>query len=149
MTCVKGVKAVLARTMFSLHALITLWRLVSQGEGRLPGSPLSSILFFPEGDAYTKIGFAILLQILEGLHSLCYRKGQELSWFCPSVFFYLIAVCPSVWILEIQMTSIRRERLCLYYQLVQEKLNSPSNDTRYQVSLLLELMQVSLQTGST
>ena len=95
-----------------------------------------------EGDAYTKIGIAIIVQILEGLHALCYRKGQELSWFCPSVFFYLVAVCPSVWILEIQMTSIRRERLCLYYQLVQEKLNTPSNDTRYQVSLLLELMQV-------
>ena len=71
------------------------------------------------------------------------RKGQELSWFCPSVFFYLCAVCPSVWILEIQMTSIRRERLCLYYQLVQEKLSSAANDTRYQVSLLLELMQAS------
>ena len=41
------------------------------------------------------------------------------------------------------MTSIRRERLCLYYQLVQEKLSSPANDTRYQVSLLLELMQAS------
>ena len=71
------------------------------------------------------------------------RKGQELSWFCPSVFFYLCAVCPSVWILEIQMTSLRRERLCLYYQLVQERLSSPANDTRYQVSLLLELMQAS------
>ena len=34
MTCVKGVKAVLARTMFSLHAVATLWRLVSQGEVR-------------------------------------------------------------------------------------------------------------------
>ena len=32
MTCLKGVKAVLARTMFSLHALVTLWRLVSQGQ---------------------------------------------------------------------------------------------------------------------
>ena len=41
------------------------------------------------------------------------------------------------------MTSIRRERLCLYYQLVQEKLSSAANDTRYQVSLLLELMQAS------
>ena len=76
---------------------------------------------FLEGDEYTKIGIAIIVQMLEGLHALCYRKGQELSWFCPSVFFYLVAVCPSVWILEIQMTSIRRERLCLYYQLVQAR----------------------------
>ena len=76
---------------------------------------------FLEGDEYTKIGIAIIVQVLEGLHALCYRKGQELSWFCPSVFFYLVAVCPSVWILEIQMTSIRRERLCLYYQLVQAR----------------------------
>ena len=36
MTCLKGVKAVLARTMFSLHALVTLWRLVSQGQPPVP-----------------------------------------------------------------------------------------------------------------
>ena len=36
MTCLKGVKAVLARTMFSLHALVTLWRLVSQGQPQVP-----------------------------------------------------------------------------------------------------------------
>ena len=40
------------------------------------------------------------------------------------------------------MTSIRRERLCLYYQLVQEKLSS-NDETGYQVNLLLELMQTS------
>ena len=40
------------------------------------------------------------------------------------------------------MTSIRRERLCLYYQLVQEKLSSP-DEAGYQVNLLLELMQTS------
>ena len=75
-----------------------------------------------DGDKYTKIGIGVIIQILEGLHALCYRsrmkllplpiylffrKGRELSWFCPSVFCYLIAVCPSVWILEIQKTSIR------------------------------------------
>lgn len=146
-----------------------------------------------DGDKYTKIGIGVIIQILEGLHALCYRfgiilsspwglgtrelgldnfmlfrKGRELSWFCPSVFCYLIAVCPSVWILEIQKTSIRlpllacknlllelltkikswgivfrRERLCLQYQMVQEqKLRTRSNDTIYQVNLLLELMQV-------
>ena len=70
MTCLKGVKAVLARTMFSLHALITLWRLVSQGQEKL----IMIILNFSvEGDEYTKIGIAIIIQILEGLHALCYR----------------------------------------------------------------------------
>ena len=87
---------------------------------------------FLEGDEYTKIGIAIIVQVLEGLHALCYRKGQELSWFCPSVFFYLVAVCPSVWILEIQMTSIRRERLCLYYQLVQAR-DFKHEDQKYQI----------------
>ena len=42
MTCVKGVKAVLARTMFSLHALATLWRLVSQG--KIPFSKLDKLI---------------------------------------------------------------------------------------------------------
>ena len=42
MTCVKGVKAVLARTMFSLHALATLWRLVSQGNSVITSSITTS-----------------------------------------------------------------------------------------------------------
>ena len=31
------------------------------------------VIFCVEGDEYTKIGIAIIIQILEGLHALCYR----------------------------------------------------------------------------
>ena len=52
---------------------------------------------------------SVIRQILEtySLLIIVLRKGLELSWFCPSVFFYLVAVCPSIWVLEIKMASIR------------------------------------------
>ena len=83
MTCVKGVKAVLARTMFSLHAVAALWRLVSQGtyKQKCIAIVYMSIL---DGDKFTKIGIGVIIQILEGLHALCYRFVIILSSQSPS-----------------------------------------------------------------
>ena len=67
-----SVKAALARFLFGSHALVTVWRVVSQEE-----------------DVYWNLAVGIVVLILEGIHALCYRKGEELSWFCPSVFIYL------------------------------------------------------------
>ena len=69
----------------------------------------------------------------EGLHSLCYRRGEELKWICPSVVIYLASIVPAIWILE--LTTNRIELLCLYVQ---------SFDTAdaLQRSLLMDLLQV-------
>jgi hypothetical protein len=72
MSCVTLVKAASARFLFGLHILVTVWRVVSQEE-----------------DTYWKLAIGIIVLALEGFHSLCYRKGEELKWFCPSVFIYL------------------------------------------------------------
>ena len=77
----------------------------------------------------------ILLLILEGLHSLCYRRGEELKWFCPSVFLYLCTIVPAIWILE--LGTDRREILCRYIHIVE--LNENNEDRK---NMLLDLMQL-------
>ena len=100
-----------------------------------------------------------------------FRKGLELDWLCPSVLLYLVAVCPPIWILELKMADIRwavhccstinleqwwcvnikldistrRERLCLYYQLIVGEVDGCDEKATPtpRVYLLLELMQVS------
>jgi hypothetical protein len=59
---------------------VTVWRVVSQ-----------------EQDSYWQLAIGILVLAAEGFHALCYRKGEELSWFCPSVLIYLarLVFCPS------------------------------------------------------
>ena len=96
-----------------------------------------------------------------------FRKGLELDWLCPSVLLYLVAVCPPIWILELKMADIRcavcimchhepwcvninlniltrRERLCLYYQLIVGEVDGCDEKATPtpRVYLLLELMQV-------
>ena len=95
MTCVTLVKAALARFLFAIHALMTIWRVVQQ-----------------EGDDYWKLAVGILCLLGEGLHSLCYRRGEELKWFSPSVFIYLASVVPAIWVLELD--AKRNEILCIY-----------------------------------
>lgn len=62
MSCVTLVKAALARFLFGFHSLVAVWRVVSQEE-----------------DSYWKLGIGIIILMLEGLHSLCYRKGTEIQ----------------------------------------------------------------------
>lgn len=74
MSCVTIIKAALARLLFAGHSWITVWRVVEQ----------------EKIDWYWRIGIAIILILLvEGFHALCYRKGEELPWLCPSVLIYL------------------------------------------------------------
>ena len=43
--------------LFGAHALVTVWRVVSQ-----------------EGDTYWKLGIGIIILFCDGLHALCNRK---------------------------------------------------------------------------
>ena len=120
MTCVTLVKAALARFIFGLHVFITVWR-VTQSK---------------EGDTYWFIAIGILCLFGEGLHSLCYRRGEELKWFCPSVFIYLVNIVPAIWILELHTN--RREILCLYIDMIKG-----SDHDHLKRTMLMDLMQVS------
>ena len=112
-------KAALARFLFGLHTLVTVWRVVSQEE-----------------DSYWKMAIGILIQALEGFHALCYRKGEELSWFCPSVLIYLGSIVPAIWILELKTN--RRETLCLYI----ETISALGSDDPHRSNMMLDIMQI-------
>ena len=118
MTCVTLVKAALARFLFAVHALIAIWRVKEQ-----------------EGDKYWKLAFGILCLFGEGMHSLCYRRGEELKWFSPSVFIYLATIVPAIWLLELDAN--RKEILCIYVDIV----NDMDHDSDRQ-TMLMDLMQV-------
>ena len=72
-----------------------------------------------------------------GLHSLCYRRGEELKWFSPSVFIYLASVVPAIWFLELD--AKRNEILCIYVEIVKN-----DNLEADMVTMLMDLMQVSI-----
>nr|XP_002120088.1 transmembrane protein 26-like [Ciona intestinalis] len=83
--CVPKVSAVLTRLMFILHATLALWRI--------------SELYEPVYLYALSVGLGCL--VLEMVFTLAVRQGKEYKWFCPSVFFYLLSVVPSLWFLQI------------------------------------------------
>ena len=71
MTCVTLVKAALARFLFAIHALMTIWRVVQQ-----------------EGDDYWKLAVGILCLLGEGtLHSdqFYYISGYKNELICKEI----------------------------------------------------------------
>ncbi len=108
---------------------------------------LSFIYRFQEGDSNWIHAIGILILFLEGLHSLCYRRGEEFKWFCPSVFIYLyFSIVPAIWKLELK--TDRRVLLCQYIKVVVGQ-NSTCllKDMRSPLllkNLLMDLMQVSV-----
>ena len=79
---------------------------------------------------YEEIRYLLAL----GLHSLCYRRGEELKWFSPSVFIYLASVVPAIWVLELD--AKRNEILCIYVDIVEN-----THDANRE-AMLMDLMQV-------
>ena len=76
MTCVTLVKAALARFLFAIHALMTIWRVVQQ-----------------EGDDYWKLAVGILCLLGEGtLHSdqFYYISGYKNEPIC--IYYFLDSV---------------------------------------------------------
>ncbi|TRY76799.1 hypothetical protein TCAL_10458, partial [Tigriopus californicus] len=77
-----------------------------------------------------------MILMVEGFHALCYRKGEELAWLCPSVLIYLSCIIPSIWILELRTN--RKQLLCQYLTAVQEM---PKNNKLQ--SVVSDIMQIS------
>ena len=73
MSCLTLVKAALVRLLFGVHALVTVWRVVSQEE-----------------DSYWKLAIGIIVLFLEGLHALCYRKVKD--WNILLVQYFILPV---------------------------------------------------------
>ncbi|XP_073668434.1 transmembrane protein 26 isoform X2 [Paramisgurnus dabryanus] len=85
MAVVKFVCAIITRSLFILAALIGVWRVNMVKNDRLYW--LLTILFLP--------------LVVEMIITLKRRKGQEFKWFSLPIFFFLISIIPSIWILEL------------------------------------------------
>ncbi|XP_076069801.1 transmembrane protein 26-like [Oratosquilla oratoria] len=92
MAFLKKFKALLVRVLFGIHAFIAVWKAVELRRGRL--------------EDHWYLLAPILLQAVEGIVSICSRKGEEMKWFCPSVFLYLVSVVPPIWLMELQLIEL-------------------------------------------
>ncbi|CAM4767258.1 unnamed protein product [Rotaria magnacalcarata] len=83
--------AAAARIIFAIHGIAAIWRVA---------------LVYKENkywfQAITLFGIPA-----EFFVTLYVNNGHEWKWFCPSVFFYLCTVIPSVWFLELDLAQRR------------------------------------------
>ncbi|VDM37219.1 unnamed protein product [Toxocara canis] len=112
-------RAILARTLFIVHSIATIWQTVHMEER-------NSVWGF------ALIAIAILL---EGAHTIVMRAGDERKWFCPSVLLYVIATAPPIWLLE--------RKLCEWRMTKQGLLA----DEEFRLQMLEQLLLVVLIIG--
>ncbi|XP_066965722.1 uncharacterized protein [Macrobrachium rosenbergii] len=86
------VKAIVARALFAIHAFISVWKLVDLKQGQV---------------VYWYMVAPLMFQGFEGIVSICARNGEEMKWFCPSVFLYLVSVVPPIWLMELGLNDLR------------------------------------------
>ncbi|KAJ8320475.1 hypothetical protein KUTeg_002062 [Tegillarca granosa] len=89
MRCVTIIRALLVRIMFAGHGVIAIWRLY---------------MVIQETWCWYLSG-AIGFLVIETIVTLYKNNGKEWKWFCPSVFFYLGSVVPSIWFLELHQIN--------------------------------------------
>ncbi|XP_033104696.1 transmembrane protein 26-like [Anneissia japonica] len=113
-------KAILTRVIFALHSLFAIY-----------------ILTIVTSDTtYWGLSIAVIPLLLEAVITLTRRKGKELKWICPSVFLYLLAVVPSVWIMEGVLLENR-----------QNEYNNISLHFKYELNSSIPLLQ-QIQTAT-
>ncbi|CAF3335600.1 unnamed protein product [Rotaria socialis] len=85
--------AAAARIIFAIHGIAAIWRVA---------------LVYKQNkywfQAITLFGIPA-----EFFVTLYVNNGHEWKWFCPSVFFYLCTVIPSVWFLELDLAQRRSQ----------------------------------------
>ncbi|XP_072334929.1 transmembrane protein 26b [Scyliorhinus torazame] len=83
--------AVVPRLVFMLHTLLAVWR----------------VTVVRENPMYWLLLLLILLTLVEMIVTLTIQKGKDYKGFSPALFFYLINIIPSVWLLELYQLDIR------------------------------------------
>ncbi|XP_074645975.1 transmembrane protein 26-like [Tubulanus polymorphus] len=86
------IKAVIARLILIIHALLAVWRVAVVNDG-----------FY----WLLLLGFVGIL--VDTAIVLVKRHGAEWKWFSPTVFFYLCTACPSIWFLELHRLDEKRQ----------------------------------------
>ncbi|XP_071944111.1 uncharacterized protein [Antedon mediterranea] len=85
-------KAMLTRVIFTLHSLFAIY----------------IVTIVTADTRYWTLALAVAPLLIESTITINKRKGKELKWVCPSVFFYLMSVVPSVWIMEAELLDQRK-----------------------------------------
>ncbi|XP_062314147.1 transmembrane protein 26 [Osmerus eperlanus] len=83
--------ALLSRFLFTVHGVVTVWRVVT-----VKGEPLYWLLLM--GVALLGVEMTITIK--------CTRNA-EWKWFSPMIFLYLSTVIPSIWFLELSLLQIK------------------------------------------
>ncbi|XP_071793311.1 transmembrane protein 26-like [Asterias amurensis] len=91
MGLVSVVKAILARSLFAIHGLITVTRVAEVNSNNL----------------YYLLIIPICLLPFEMMLTLKVTENGEWKWFCPSVFLYLASVVPGLWLLNFDLYGKR------------------------------------------
>ncbi|EPB73528.1 hypothetical protein ANCCEY_07393 [Ancylostoma ceylanicum] len=120
-------RAILARLLFIVHSLTTIWHTVSI-EGR---------------DGVWGFALLSLLIVFEGSYTIIMRAGDERKWFCTSLLLYIVATAPPIWLLETKMCEWRRE----FELLGESKVRIGGPEEELQLQLLEQLLLVVLIIG--
>uniref|UniRef100_A0A0N5CFT6 G_PROTEIN_RECEP_F2_4 domain-containing protein n=1 Tax=Strongyloides papillosus TaxID=174720 RepID=A0A0N5CFT6_STREA len=104
-------RAILARSLFIIHSILTIWQTVKiRGESSIWTFALISISI-----------------VVEGSHTIIMRVGDERKWFSPSIALYIASTAPPIWLMETKMCEWRkadelRKEDGLYFQLIEQLL---------------------------
>ncbi|XP_007895337.1 transmembrane protein 26b [Callorhinchus milii] len=96
--------AIIPRLVFILHTLLAVWRVTT----------------VKENQNYWLLTLLILLICIEMIVTLKIRKGKDYKGFSPAIFFYLINIIPSIWILEVN-----------HFQWIKKNKCSPVNESSH------------------
>ncbi|CAF0774485.1 unnamed protein product [Didymodactylos carnosus] len=83
--------AAAARILFAIHGIAAIWR----------------VALVYRKNKYWFQAITLFGIPAEFFVTLYVNNGHEWKWFCPSVFFYLCTVIPSVWFLELDLAEQR------------------------------------------
>ncbi|VDL80318.1 unnamed protein product [Nippostrongylus brasiliensis] len=149
-------RAILARLLFIIHSLTTIWHTVG-----IEGSPIPQVYSYrntcltstyvvcPSGKLTHSSdgvwGFALLslLIVFEGSYTIIMRAGDERKWFCTSLLLYIVATAPPIWLLETKMCEWRRE----FELLGESKIRIGGPEEELHLQLLEQLLLVTLIVG--
>ncbi|KAJ7390162.1 hypothetical protein OS493_026669 [Desmophyllum pertusum] len=81
------IAALFTRLMFSVHAIAMIYWLVT----------------LKRDESYFLFLLLLVALLVETIITVGFRKGHEYSWFCPSMFLYLMTMIPCDWIAKKQV----------------------------------------------
>ncbi|XP_022097360.1 transmembrane protein 26-like [Acanthaster planci] len=91
MACVAFLKALLARCLFAIHGIITIWRVTEVNSEMI----------------YYLLVIPVCLLPVEMIITLKFADDGEWKWFCPSVLLYLVSTVPGLWLLQFDLYEKR------------------------------------------